>query len=79
MIVSDARNIRHSMLIENESQIRLIAFISVFAVIAIWEFIAPYRHLRFTKLQRWPHLVMLTLIVSVVLKLVIPIAAVGIA
>ena len=79
MVVSGAWNIRHCMLIEHESQIRLIAFISVFAVMAIWEFIAPYRHLRFTKLQRWPHQFMLIIIDSVVLKLVFPIAAVGIA
>ena len=67
------------MLIENETQIRLVAFISVFAVMAIWELIAPYRRLRYTKLQRWPHQLLLIIINSVILKLVFPIAAVGIA
>lgn len=50
---------------ENETQIRLIAFISVFTVMALWEYIAPYRRLRYSKLQRWPH--QLTLIIIILL------------
>ena len=53
---------------ENETQIRLIAFISLFAVMALWECIAPYRRLRYSKLQRWPHQLTLIVINSVVLK-----------
>jgi len=64
---------------ENETQIRLIAFISVFAVMALWECIAPYRRLRYSKLQRWPHQLALIIINSVVLKILFPVAAVGIA
>ena len=64
---------------ENETQIRLIAFISVFAVMALWECIAPYRRLRYSKLQRWPHQLTLIIINSVVLKLLFPVAAVGVA
>jgi len=64
---------------ENETQIRLIAFISVFTVMALWECIAPYRRLRYSKLQRWPHQLTLIIINSVVLKLLFPVAAVGVA
>lgn len=67
------------MLMENETQIRLIAFASIFAVMAIWEFVAPYRRLRYSRLQRWPHQLILIIINSIVLKLLFPVAAVGIA
>ena len=57
----------------------MIAFISIFAAMAIWECIAPYRRLRFSKLQRWPHQLTLIIINSLVLKLLFPVAAVGIS
>ena len=62
---------------EDETQIRLVSFISVFAVMAIWELIAPYRRLRYTRLQRWPHQLTLIVINSIVLKLLFPVAAIG--
>ena len=46
---------------------------------AIWECIASYRRLRFTRLQRWPHQLLLILINSILLKLLLPIAAAGVA
>jgi sterol desaturase/sphingolipid hydroxylase (fatty acid hydroxylase superfamily) len=62
-----------------EGQIRLIAFLSIFAVMALWELKSPYRELRFKRVQRWPHQLGLIVLNSLLLRLVFPAAAAGVA
>jgi len=66
-------------LLEYEGQIRLSAFLSIFAIMALWEMKAPYRALRFSRLQRWPHQLGLIIFNSVLLRFLFPAAAAGVA
>jgi sterol desaturase/sphingolipid hydroxylase (fatty acid hydroxylase superfamily) len=66
-------------IIENEAQIRLLAFSGIFLVMALWEAWRPFRRLRFSRLQRWPHQLGLIVLNSLVLRLLFPAAATGIA
>ncbi len=63
----------------NEVIIRLSFFLGVFAVMALWEFIAPRRALRVSKAVRWANNLGLVVLNSVVLRLLFPAAAVGMA
>ena len=60
-----------------ESVIRLGAFAGVFALMAAWELLAPRRHLEFGRGLRWPN--NLGVVDTLVLRLVFPTAAVGLA
>lgn len=64
---------------ENEAQIRLISFALAFLVMAGWEFLAPYRRLRFKRIERWPHQIALMIINAATLKLLFPFAAIAVA
>lgn len=66
-------------LLEFEGQIRLIAFLSIFLTMALWELKAPYRKLRFSRLERWPHQLGLIVVNSLILRFIFPAAAAGIA
>jgi len=62
-----------------ELAIRLIAFIGVFAIIAFWESKRPCRPLKLNKLSRWLNNLGLVALNTIILRLVFPTAAVGIA
>ena len=64
---------------QNEAEIRLIAFLAIFAIFAVWEWITPYRQMRFTRRQRWPSQLGLIALNGLLLRIVFPMAAVGIA
>ncbi len=66
-----------SVLLENEPQWRLGFFLSVFTLVALWERVASRRRLNYTRVQRWPHNVLLTAFNSFLLRWLFPIAAVG--
>ncbi|HMK56621.1 MAG TPA: sterol desaturase family protein [Dissulfurispiraceae bacterium] len=66
-------------IIDNELFIRLVCFLSVFAVMSIWELAAPRRKLMSLKRQRWFHNISLTLINSIAVRVLFPAAAVGTA
>jgi sterol desaturase/sphingolipid hydroxylase (fatty acid hydroxylase superfamily) len=62
-----------------EPAIRLACFAAVLAIMAVWELIAPRRTLLARRGLRWASNLGLVLINSVVLRLVAPLSAVGIA
>jgi sterol desaturase/sphingolipid hydroxylase (fatty acid hydroxylase superfamily) len=68
-----------NFLVEREAIFRLGVFATVFIVMLLWELVAPRRVLTVSKLQRWSSNLALLLLNSVVLRLLFPAAAVGIA
>lgn len=62
-----------------EPAIRLAVFMGVFAVVALWEGLAPRRDARFSRGQRWPHNLGLLALDSLVVRLLVPGAAIGLA
>jgi len=69
----------NEFIMNNEVTIRLSFFLGVFAVMAIWEFIAPRRALTVSKVVRWANNLGLVFLNSIVLRLLFPAAAVGVA
>ena len=63
----------------NEPAIRLGFFIGVFAVIGLWELAAPRRALTVSKALRWSSNRGLVVLNTVVIRLLFPLAAVGVA
>lgn len=66
-------------ILNNEIPIRLGAFFGVFGVMATWEMISPRRRLQNSKVIRWGNNLGLVILNSVVLRLLFPTAAVGVA
>ena len=66
-------------LLMNEVQVRLTFFFSVFAVMAIWEMLAPRRELTVPKAVRWINNLALVFLNSLAMRLVFPAAAVSVA
>lgn len=62
-----------------ESEIRLGFFLGVFALVAIWELVMPRRALTISKTLRWTSNLGIVVINTVVLRLIFPLAAVGVA
>lgn len=65
--------------LDNESTIRLAVFLGMFGGMALLEVLFPRRALRYSRMQRWPHNLLLVLLNSVLLRLVFPAASVGMA
>lgn len=63
----------------NEPAIRLGFFLGTFAVIALWEVLAPRRALSVSKTLRWASNLGLVVLNTVILRLLFPLAAVGLA
>ena len=63
----------------NEVPIRLGFFFGIFALMAIWEILAPNRALTVSKAVRWANNLGLVFFNSFILRLVFPAAAVGVA
>lgn len=63
----------------NEPVIRLSFFLGTFAVVGLWEVLAPRRALTVSKALRWASNLGLVVLNTVVLRLVFPLAAVGVA
>lgn len=66
-------------IIANEAIIRLGFFLGVFLLIAGWEITAPRRILTVAKLQRWFNNIALVMLNTLLLRLLFPAAAVGMA
>lgn len=62
-----------------ELTIRLSAFAGIFALMAVWELLAPRRHSEFGRSARWPNNLGIVVLDTLVLRLVFPTAAVGLA
>ncbi|HHH13617.1 MAG TPA: sterol desaturase family protein [Thiolapillus brandeum] len=67
------------LVLENELPIRLGFFFGVFAVVAAWELAAPRRRLTVSRTLRWTSNLGLVFLNSLVLRLLFPAAAVGVA
>ena len=67
------------VILQNEMLIRLGCFFGIFAVMAIWEVLAPRRVLTVSKAVRWANNLGLVFFNSFVLRLMFPAAAVGMA
>jgi len=63
----------------HELPIRLGFFFGVFALVAVWEVLAPRRALTVSKAGRWGSNLALVFLNSLVLRLLFPVAAVGVA
>ena len=66
-------------LMDHEVVIRVVAFASVFLVLALWELGSPRRRLRASKPRRWFTNWMIVILDSLVVRLLFPAAAVGAA
>ncbi|MDH5436697.1 MAG: sterol desaturase family protein [Gammaproteobacteria bacterium] len=63
----------------NEVIIRLGFFFGIFIIMALWELVAPRRELTVSKVVRWANNLGLIIFNSFVLRLLFPLAAVGVA
>jgi len=69
----------NDFILNHEPAIRLACFIGIFAVMAVWELLAPRRVLSQSKRQRWFNNLGLVVFNTALLRLVFPLAAVGMA
>lgn len=61
------------------TQTRLLLFLTIFVLVAIWEFAAPKRRLTVSKAGRWLSNPGIILLDSLIVKLLFPVAAMGVA
>ena len=66
-------------ILSNEIPIRLGFFFGVFGIMAVWELLSPRRELKLSRGLRWTNNIALVIINTIVLRLLFPAAAVGIA
>ncbi|HHH49064.1 MAG TPA: sterol desaturase family protein [Gammaproteobacteria bacterium] len=69
----------NEFVVQNEITIRLGFFLGIFAVMATWETIAPCRALTVSKAVRWANNLGLVSLNTLVLRLLFPAAAIGVA
>lgn len=62
-----------------ELYVRLGAAAGVFAIMALWEFLAPRRKLTVGRKPRWPNNLGIVIVDSALVRVLIPVAAVGVA
>ena len=67
------------MITHYETGIRLAMYFGVFGSMAVWELLAPRRSLTVSKLMRWTHNLGLVFLNTLILRLLFPTAAVGVA
>jgi sterol desaturase/sphingolipid hydroxylase (fatty acid hydroxylase superfamily) len=68
-----------TILQDHEAAIRLGFFFGIFAVMAIWEALAPRRTRTLSRARRWPHNLGLVVLNTLLVRLLFPAAAVGMA
>lgn len=69
----------NNWILVNEMAIRLGFFLGVFILIALWEIVSPRRKLTLPRGHRWANNIGLALLNTIVLRLLFPAAAVGVA
>jgi sterol desaturase/sphingolipid hydroxylase (fatty acid hydroxylase superfamily) len=67
------------VLLGNAPFIRLLAFAGIFAAMAAWEVLAPRREQRLARGTRWPSNIVIVALDTVLVRLVFPVTAVGVA
>ena len=68
-----------TFLLSHEPTVRLAVFLGIFAIIAAWELAAPRRVLRESKSLRWTHNLALTMLNIVLVRVALPVVAIGVA
>ena len=68
-----------SLILDHHSLVRLLAFLSVVLLIAVWEVLKPRRTISVSKGLRWVNNWLLSALNSLLLPLVFPLMAVGVA
>ena len=66
-------------LFAHEPAIRLGAFAGIFAAMAVWELVAPRRAGPIGRLRRWPGNLGVVILDTLLVRLIFPVAAVGVA
>lgn len=66
-------------LLANETAVRLIAFVGIFAAIALFELLAPRRQQAVARAQRWPSNLGIVALNTLLVRLVFPTTAVALA
>jgi sterol desaturase/sphingolipid hydroxylase (fatty acid hydroxylase superfamily) len=66
-------------LLAHEPAIRLGAFAGIFALMAVWEALAPRRSQAISRLRRWPSNLGIVVLNTLLVRFAFPVAAVGIA
>ena len=69
----------HDLIVEFEQHVRLSAFLGVFVLVALWEIAAPRRPLQASKVVRWTSNIGIVVLDTVLVRLVFPVAAAGVA
>lgn len=67
------------MLLANEPLIRLGAFTGIFVAMALWELLAPRRRQAIRRRGRWPSNLGIVVLDTLLVRLLFPVAAVGVA
>lgn len=67
------------VLLEHEPMVRLGIFLAVLMAMALWELVAPRRRVEIPRLLRWSNNLALVAIDALLVRLVFPVAAVGLA
>ncbi len=68
-----------TFLLTHEPAIRLVAFASIFGAMALWEVLAPRRRQTVGRWRRWPANLGIVVLDSLLVRLIFPTAAVGVA
>lgn len=68
-----------STLLQHEPWVRMGAFAAVLLVMALWEALAPRRILAYPRILRWPANLGIVILNAALLRLAVPMAAVGLA
>src|SRR3990167_3140366 len=69
----------NALVLQNEVAIRLSFFFGVFVIVGLWELVAPRRALTVSKSVRWLNNLGIVFFNSFLLRLIFPVAAVGMA
>ena len=67
------------IIFSNQAAIRLGSFFLVLVAMAVWETVAPRRERQLTRLARWPHNIGIVVINTLLVRVLFPGAAVGMA
>lgn len=68
-----------AFILDNEPLIRLGAFLGIFTIMALWEVVAPRRGTSLGRWRRWPGNLGIVVFNTLILRLLFPVSAVGLA
>jgi len=66
-------------ILANEPAIRLVFFLGIFALMILWEFVTPRRDRSVSRWVRWPSNLGIVAFNTLILRILVPVAAVGLA